>query len=389
MTMPLRTRNALLAASLIVVGQADVWTHLGPGPYHGSRPMNAALALIAGAAVAWRRRAPLAAQLVVVLAAGVSRAVFAHDTSFFEGFLPLVVLTANAAYMRRGATPVTALLLAELALVTVTLSEPRLRSVGTFVGDSLFLVLPWLAASVLRRRSELAESLAGDLRRVQAREAEVIAEERARIARELHDVVAHSVSVMVVNAGAARLTLGEQEGVARDSLLVVERAGRQALAELRRLLGVLRTDVAANGGHAAPMPSLDQLSVLLEELRASGLSVELERTGAVSPLPAGLEVSAYRIVQEALTNVVRHAGRDARTAVRLHYGTDALDIEVVDDGGSVRPHVTLPSSGHGLVGARERSALFGGWADAGPLPGRGWRLQAHLPFPREAGEVEA
>lgn len=216
------------------------------------------------------------------------------------------------------------------------------------------------------------------------REAAILAEERARIARELHDVVAHSVSVMVVNTGAARLQLDDVDSAARQPLLVAEDAGRQALTELRRLLGVLRLGPGAGSGGGdtttAPQPALDALGELLDGLRASGVSVDVARRGEVRRLGSALELSAYRIVQEALTNTLKHAGPSATAAVTLDYAPDELTIDVVDDGGDTSPTApAFPVSGHGLLGAKERAALFGGSVTAGPVAGGGWRLHACLP----------
>jgi signal transduction histidine kinase len=229
-----------------------------------------------------------------------------------------------------------------------------------------------------------------------------VAEERARIARELHDVVAHSVSVMVVQAGAARRTLATSPAQATTALGQIESTGRQALVEMRRLLGLLR-----DGDHdaaLAPQPGLAHLESLAEAAREAGLPVEVEVEGEPRPLPAGVDLSAYRIVQEALTNSLKHAGR-ARARVRVCYGREALEVQVLDDGTGLpvqardggaglavvrlRPggllEVTDPvapaaGGGNGLIGMRERVAMFGGSLEAGPRPGGGYRVAARLPL---------
>jgi signal transduction histidine kinase len=201
------------------------------------------------------------------------------------------------------------------------------------------------------------------------------AEERARIARELHDVVAHSVSVMVVQVGAARGILDTEPETARDSLLSAERSGRQALAEMRRMLGILRQ--RADGDGLAPQPGLARVDGLLERARAAGLEVELRTEGDPRPLPPGLDLAAYRIVQEGLTNAVKHAGpASARVVVR--YGPDRLDIEVRDDGRG--PVERSGDPGHGVVGMRERVALYGGTLDIGAAEGGGFAVRACLPL---------
>ncbi len=222
--------------------------------------------------------------------------------------------------------------------------------------------------SVLELRAEKAE-----LEREQ-RAAEAAKEERARIARELHDVIAHSVSVMVVQAAAAEEVLRKSPERALEPIRAVQDTGRQALAEMARLLGMLRRDGAELG--LAPQPGLDDLAALVEQTRIAGLPVELRVEGVARPVPLGADLSAYRIVQEALTNARKHAG-EARATVTVRYQTEALEIEVVDDGHAAG---NGDGGGHGLVGMRERVALFGGELKAGPQPGGGFCVSAHLPL---------
>jgi signal transduction histidine kinase len=197
--------------------------------------------------------------------------------------------------------------------------------------------------------------------------------ERRRIARELHDVVAHSVSVMVVQAGAARKVLAEKPDTAEQSLRNVESVGHEAMAELRRLLGVL----GENGSDAPlqPQPTINDLKMLVERVRDSGLPVEVTVEGEPRPLPAGVDVAAYRIVQEALTNALKYAD-GARTLVAVRYQPDAVEVEVADEGRSATPALGI---GRGLLGMRERVALFGGTIDAGKRPEGGYVVRAHLP----------
>jgi signal transduction histidine kinase len=198
-------------------------------------------------------------------------------------------------------------------------------------------------------------------------------EEQARIARELHDVIAHTVSMIVVQAAAADDVFDERPDQAREALRSIERAGRDAMVELRRLLGAVRPGLQAD---TEPQPGLDRLGDLAESLRAGGLEVAVRREGEPSPLPAGLDLSAYRIVQEALTNTLRHA-RATRAEVTLTYADGALDVDVRDDG---RATGNGAAGGHGLVGMRERASLLGGTLDAGPQPGGGYRVHARLPL---------
>jgi signal transduction histidine kinase len=202
------------------------------------------------------------------------------------------------------------------------------------------------------------------------------AEERMHIARELHDVVAHNVSLMVIQAQALGQTAGEP--AARGSAKTIAELGRDAMSELRRTLELMRANSAEDKRN--PQPALDDLGPLLERTHAAGVNVELSVSGTRRRLPAGVELSAYRIVQEALTNAIKHSGGD-RASVELRYGEHALELEIVD-GGAGDVHYALPHSGHGLVGMQERVALFGGTLDAGPLNGRGYRVLATLPYTR-------
>jgi signal transduction histidine kinase len=196
-------------------------------------------------------------------------------------------------------------------------------------------------------------------------------QERLRIARELHDVVAHNVSLMVVQAQALGMTAADEE--ARTTARSIADLGRGAMSEMHRTLELMRPGDA----DLAPQPTLDDLGALLEQARAAGVHARLSIEGDRRPLPAGVELSAYRIVQEALTNVIKHAG-PARTSVSVRYGGDGLELEIVDDG--LGPQAGMPRSGHGLAGMRERVALFGGTLSTGPLNGRGYRVEALLPY---------
>jgi signal transduction histidine kinase len=206
-----------------------------------------------------------------------------------------------------------------------------------------------------------------------------VADERARIARELHDVVAHNVSVMVVQAGAARRTIERDPDRAREALTSVEATGRQALDEMRRLLGVLRTEDEATELRA-PQPSVSHLDELVAHVREAGLPVDLVVEGEPRPLMSGVDMSAFRIVQEALTNSLKHAG-PAHARVRLRYGEHDLCLEVVDDGRGLAADAPASNGGgHGLVGMRERVALFGGELQAGPRTGGGYVVSARIPL---------
>ena len=236
---------------------------------------------------------------------------------------------------------------------------PRESLHGALPFTVITLVVMLLVRRVIgdrERRAQIAERE----RDVAAREA--VVEERARIARELHDVIAHNVSMMVVQAGAERRVLGDANASTREVLETIEQIGRGALTEMRRLLGMLRGDA---NDPLAPQPGLDDVPTLVGQVREAGLPVELRVEGERRALPVGIELSAYRIVQEALTNALKHAG-DAHATVHVRYGPDSLELEIVDDGaGAAR---TGAGGGHGLVGMRERVALYGGRLDAGRRP---------------------
>jgi signal transduction histidine kinase len=233
-------------------------------------------------------------------------------------------------------------------------------------------VIAWLVGALVRSQ---AQNL--DQRRVerQQRAARAVAEERNRIARELHDVIGHSVSVMTVQASAVRRRLTVDQSVEREALETVEKVGREALREMRRMVGVLRED----GGKAdrEPPPGLAQVAELVEKVRAAGLPVELTITGEPRSLPGGLDLTAYRLLQEGLTNALRHALGPARADVEITYGAISLGLSVRDDGGPVADGV---EPGHGLLGMRERVLVYGGDLVARPRPGGGFELLATLPL---------
>lgn len=205
-----------------------------------------------------------------------------------------------------------------------------------------------------------------------------VGEERSRIARELHDVVAHAVSVMIVHADGAAYTIRSQPEVAENAVRTIADTGRQALTEMRRLLGVLRSDDAET--QWAPQPDARGVVELAENTRAAGVPVRLEITGDVDDLPVGVGLSVYRIVQEALTNTIKHAGAGTTAMVRLARMPEELRLEVTDNGFGTPHDVVKVSGGNGLIGMRERAAVLGGEFEAGPNPGGGWRVRATFPL---------
>jgi signal transduction histidine kinase len=265
-----------------------------------------------------------------------------------------------------------------VGIVIVVYNIPGAQSASDLVFIPLRFVVSWVAGYALRERAEQAE--AAEVRAAQAeREREAaariaVAEERARIARELHDIVAHAVSVMVLQVGAVRHKLPDALAEDRDALRGVERAGRTALAEMRRLLGAMRRD--GDEAELLPQPGLDGLDSLLEEIGRAGLPVELHVDGEPFPLPRGIDLSAYRIVQEGLTNTLKHA-RATDADVTVRYRPDELEIEVRDNGKGTS---TSDGLGHGLVGVRERVRIYGGEMTAGTATEGGFILSTRLPL---------
>jgi signal transduction histidine kinase len=242
------------------------------------------------------------------------------------------------------------------------------------------------AARVSAERGDQLAVLTGQLRREQAERARrAVAEEQGRIARELHDVVAHHMSVISVQAGMAGYVFGSDPGAAHDALRTISDTSREGLEELRRMLAVLRTDGTGDDGPGPasydPVPGLGRLDEMAGRIRAAGVPVELTVTGQPRPLAPGVELCAYRVVQEALTNVLKHA-HAARAEVVVAYGARQLAVTVTDDGGDggrTDPARIPPGAGHGLIGMRERARLYGGTVDIGPRPEGGYGVRLTLP----------
>ena len=335
-----------------------------------------------GAALLCRRLDPYAASLAALLIIFVEamiwpRSVTQSAAAFFAGMIAIGMIGALGPGRRRvvgGAVG--------LAVVTaVTLRDP-MGSPADLLSVVPLSALSWVIGYVVynhrRRTAELVER-AARLEREQATEARAaVAEERARIAREMHDVVAHSLSVMVVQAEAAEAMLEVDPERAHRPLAAVQDTGRAALTDLRRMLGALRQG-DADGPDMAPQPGLAGLEALADHVRDAGLPVDLRVEGDPRPLPPGIDLSAYRIVQEGLTNVLKHAG-PARAEVVVSYGPGEIALRVTDDG--VGPPGDGRNGGHGLVGMRERVAVYGGELTAGPrlAPARGFALSARLPL---------
>jgi signal transduction histidine kinase len=287
----------------------------------------------------------------------------------------VVALYTVAAHCDRRTSLRAALATAVLLLPSILISPSGGDGGPLLLPAAALLAIAWILGDNLRtRRAYLreVEDKADRLEREREENARrAAAEEQARIARELHDVIAHNVSVMVVQAAAAGDIFDSQPAKAREALASIENTGREALTELRRLLGAVRTD-----GTKVPQPGLGRLPALIDQVRAAGLHVELTTEGDERQLPLGIDLSAYRIVQEALTNTLKHA--DARRAeVVLRYADDELAIDVTDDG---RATATNGDAGHGLIGMRERVSLYDGDLTAGPRPEGGFAISARFPL---------
>ncbi|MEU3105895.1 sensor histidine kinase [Streptomyces griseoflavus] len=340
--------------------------------------------------VALRRRMP---ERMLVLAVVVGAGQLVADVATLPAdFALLVIVYTVAAIGARWASRL-ALTAGLCAAPLAQLRWPdEAQSVATNVAVMVFQALPFALAWVLgdsirTRRAYFAqlEERAARLEKERAAQAKVaVAAERARIARELHDVVAHNVSVMVVQADGAAYVLDAAPDQAKKALETISSTGRQALAEMRRLLGVLRTGEHQEAGEYVPQPDVRQIEDLVEECRGSGLPVDFKVEGTPRPLPSGVELTAYRIVQEALTNTRKHGGPNAGASVRLVYFDDGLGLLVEDDGKGA-PHELyeeggFDGQGHGLIGMRERVGMVGGTLDAGPRPGGGFRISVLLPL---------
>jgi signal transduction histidine kinase len=329
----------------------------------------------------FRRDHPVTAFAIAIAVGGLQVLLDIHVTTIDAAIL--VLLYTLAAYSRRRISVAgLALCLIGSAAAVARWAPPGMGlshwiSVGlvAFAGSSL---AAWVLGDSMRyRRGYYAalEDRAARLERERDAQAQIAAAaERARIARELHDVIAHNVSVMVVQADGASYALDSSPERARQALGAIASTGRQALAEMRRMLGVLRSDDDDTG--VVPLPGIEQLGELLEQTRASGLAVSFTVQGVPGPLPGGLALAAYRIIQESLTNTRKHGGPQARARVLLRYCEDVLMLQITDDGLGV---TEADGAGHGLTGMRERVALYHGTLRAGPRPGGGYQVTARLP----------
>ncbi|TYR63734.1 sensor histidine kinase [Streptomyces parvus] len=341
--------------------------------------------------VALRRKAPEKMLLLAILV-GVVQLVF--DVRPGVGNFAMLVITYTVATVGERWASRLALV---CSLSAAALSQLRWESEpGGSWAQAIFVtvimtvpfVLAWVLGDSLRTRrayfDQLEERAARLEREREAQSKVAVAAERARIARELHDVVAHNVSVMVVQADGAAYVMDTAPDQAKQALETISGTGRQALAEMRRLLGVLRTGDAPESGEYVPQPDVEQIEDLVAQVRQTGLEVDFKVEGTPRPLPSGVELTAYRVVQEALTNTRKHGGPDAGASVRLVYFDDGLGLLIEDDGRGAAHELYedggADGAGHGMIGMRERVGMVGGTLDAGPRPGGGFRISALLPL---------
>jgi signal transduction histidine kinase len=385
LSRPQQLSDLALAAALTAFGELEAlaWSKLAGLWSSAQRPLSVrehiglAIAILGlTATLALRRRFPVPV-LLVALASAMSTSSFNPEGGALAVVLGVAIASFTVGYeLDPPATWLGPLIVPGLAWLGLALGAGR-------PSDYFFVAViygtPWVFGAALRLRQRRVQQLtrhADDLER----EGEAIAraavtEERARIARELHDVVSHSISVIAIQSQAVRRRLRPDQVQEAEDLRLVETTARQAMAEMRRLFGVLRKD--GQSAELAPQPGLDQLDGLVAQVQAAGVHVQVERTGRPVPLPPGLDLVAYRVLQEALTNVIRHRGPGTRTCVHIGFG-EQLELEVEDDGrGQASPGT---ESGHGLIGMRERVTLYGGRLETGGLGAGGYRVHVRLPL---------
>lgn len=370
--------DQLVAACLLVGNELHVWL----GSSIPNRPLAAVAVAVLAGAVAVRRRWPLAS-VSVVLVFLAARTLFGvllnlqHNAGVIIAVVLIFYGLGAFAPKRRSAC----MLVLAVAITSLNaLTKPGGGVSAVFPMEAFGVLLPYAVGRVMASRAareHASRNAAERLDSALVASARTAAYgERARIARELHDVIAHSVSVMVIQAGGARLVMDAEPARAEESLRSVERAGRDALAELRRLLGVLGEE----DPHAlAPQPGLSDIAPLLAHARKSGISADLRVDGQPVPVPPALDLCAYRIVQESLTNAIKHAA-PATASVNVRWGEDALELEISDEGRRVNGRARRSAGGHGIAGMRERAALHSGNLEARARPSGGFTVRARLPL---------
>jgi signal transduction histidine kinase len=361
-----------VVGAIVALGLVEIWA---AGVPESVRTRLTVGLLLSALPLVARRRYPLATLLAIIAVLPISYDLYDETTAIFATML--IALYSVAAYApARPAIASFALVLVVFGIGMAIDGKPE---------DVIFVAMicgpAWAGGRLVRAHRATAEAMSGRAemaeREREERARAAVAEERSRIARELHDVVAHSISVMVIQAGAERRALGDEREETREVLSTIEQTGRQTLGEMRRLLGMLRR--SDDELELAPHPSMEHVDVLIDQVREAGLPVTLTVEGEANALPAAVDLSAYRIVQEALTNAMKHAG-PASARVTVRYGAEDLELDIVDDGsGAV---VNGDGGGHGLIGMRERVTMFGGELAAGERHEGGYAVRARLPLGR-------
>jgi signal transduction histidine kinase len=373
--------DGVLAVALTILLQAELWLgerYQSNAAFPGSKAGTAPFLLLATLAIGWRRRYPTAA-LAAAMAAIAGQSLATGGMEAGGGFLLVLIAVYSAAAY--GDHPIWSAAISAAALTVHDLKDPYIHGAGDVAFAFAFATAGFVLGRVLHRRGVRSRLLTEEAERLhrereeQARRA--VSAERQRIARELHDVVAHSVSVMVVQALAGQSTLSADEPAAREALSSIERTGRQAMSEMRRLLTILRDERELS---ASPQPGVGQLPELVDETRRAGLDVELREEGDGRRVPPGVGLAVYRIVQEALTNSLRHS-HAAHTEVSVRYANTHVALRVVNVGSNGRAVLAgQASGGFGIPGMRERAAVYGGELSAGPAEGGGYVVEARLPL---------
>lgn len=374
--------DVILAVVFATIAIVSLWTFEETGSQRDADAWGVVLAAGATLPLALRRRWPIPVLATVSVA---TWAYWMSDyTKAFDAGILVALYTTIAYGHHRGRAWVVGGFFAITSVAIVIfgiVSDEDDVGVSTLLGVVTLFTVGMVMGEAVRNRRAYQRELEDKAARAQddaAAEADrAVAEERTRIARELHDVVAHSMSVMVVQAGAARRVLHTDAQRADQALAAIEETGRSSLTEMRRVLGILRT--AADEQALAPQPTLDDFSALVTSCAEAGVEVDLTVHGSERPLGPGLELAVFRIVQEALTNVIKHSAAE-RADVRLTYGPDHLEVVVLDAGRGAAADPAPPGSGNGLVGMRERVELFDGSLVAGPRPGGGYQVVATIPI---------
>lgn len=369
-------RDSALSVVITAIGMFELWSTAAMRTHSiAATPLY----LIMAAGVAFRRESPLLAVVLTGVAGNLAIMAGVPMNNIFAPILAFLIVTYSVSAQsnrRRALIGLAVIVLSIWGAITFA-NQPH--GPGDYLQSGLLLGAAWVAGRAVWYR--FAQAMSAERRAVMAEnEATQFAQqsvvlERARIARELHDIVSHGLSLMIIQAGAAERVLDTNKPKVDKALQAIQNVGRDALVEMQRLLAVLRLDDPDHG--LAPQPSLNQLDQLIIAVRTAGLPVDLTIDGEIRKLPPGLDLCLYRLIQEALTNALKHAGHSP-TRVSLHYGADHVDLEVIDIG----TLETMPAAtgGHGLIGMRERVAAYGGRLETGALPGGGFAVRASLPM---------